>query len=189
MTNTKVPLSHGENSLFSLAGHRVNNNANMHFYCASKHATTVLSEGLRNELNALEKKFRVTVSAVKKNKVSETYFNEHALKSFCSRTYQSLLASFSKFAFWKSIAANQPWSGANSILARDVRREVVRRFSGTHFCLILWQAELRALFSCFARRSPHRSTLFSTGSPISENETIFCKKFFSCDKPTLKGAI
>ena len=47
---------------YSLAGHRIANNANMHFYTASKHATTVLSDGLRNELNALEKQFRVTVS-------------------------------------------------------------------------------------------------------------------------------
>ena len=66
-TTQKIHISLNLNlyiQFYSLAGHRIANNANMHFYTASKHATTVLSDGLRNELNALEKQFRVTVSGL-----------------------------------------------------------------------------------------------------------------------------
>ena len=79
---------------FSLAGHRVANNANMHFYAASKHATTVLSDGLRNEVNALEKNFRVTVRS---SLMSLTNFTRaNTLRAECLDVF--IIGDFGKYS-------------------------------------------------------------------------------------------
>ncbi|CAG2061588.1 unnamed protein product [Timema podura] len=44
----------------SVAGHYIPNALNIHIYSASKHAVTVLTEGLRRELVALNSHIRVT---------------------------------------------------------------------------------------------------------------------------------
>ena len=38
--------------------------ANVHFYSATKHAVTALTEGVRRELRAMASKVRVTVSMI-----------------------------------------------------------------------------------------------------------------------------
>ncbi len=37
---------------------------NVHFYSATKHAVTALTEGVRRELRAMDSKVRVTVSVI-----------------------------------------------------------------------------------------------------------------------------
>ncbi len=48
---------------FSMSGHRVVNNADIHFYTASKYAVTALTEGLRQELREAKTHIRATVRA------------------------------------------------------------------------------------------------------------------------------
>uniref|UniRef100_A0A672M0U5 Dehydrogenase/reductase (SDR family) member 11b n=1 Tax=Sinocyclocheilus grahami TaxID=75366 RepID=A0A672M0U5_SINGR len=45
---------------FSMSGYRVVNNANAHFYTASKYAVTALTEGLRQELREAKTHIRAT---------------------------------------------------------------------------------------------------------------------------------
>ncbi len=49
--------------VFSICGHRVINNADAHFYAASKYAVTALTEGLRQELREAKTHIRATVRA------------------------------------------------------------------------------------------------------------------------------
>ncbi len=48
---------------YSICGHRVINNADAHFYTASKYAVTALTEGLRQELREAKTHIRATVRA------------------------------------------------------------------------------------------------------------------------------
>ena len=48
-----------------MSGHRIMNDKNGHFYAASKHAVTAITEGTRNELAKLKSKIRITVSTFK----------------------------------------------------------------------------------------------------------------------------
>ena len=46
----------------SMSGHRVLPSSNLHFYAATKFAVTALTQGLRNELQAMKSHIRVAVS-------------------------------------------------------------------------------------------------------------------------------
>ena len=45
-----------------MAGHRVIFNSSTHFYSATKHAVTAITEGLRQELREMKSGIKVTVS-------------------------------------------------------------------------------------------------------------------------------
>lgn len=46
---------------FSMGGHRMVPSADEHFYCATKHAVTALTEGIRQELREANTHIRATV--------------------------------------------------------------------------------------------------------------------------------
>jgi len=57
-----------------MSGHRVVNNADIHFYTASKYAVTALTEGLRQELREAKTHIRATVRAGGSRCASDKHF-------------------------------------------------------------------------------------------------------------------
>ncbi|XP_016349134.1 dehydrogenase/reductase SDR family member 11-like isoform X1 [Sinocyclocheilus anshuiensis] len=94
----------------SMSGHRVVNNADIHFYTASKYAVTALTEGLRQELREAKTHIRATVSAGGSGFASAEHLETEFAYRLLSKNQEKAAATY------KSIKCLQAADIANAVV-------------------------------------------------------------------------
>jgi len=101
----------------SMSGHRVTKSSGTHFYAATKHAVTGLTEGYRHELRAIGSKIRI-------GQVCPGFVATEFFESYCGKDVEHLMRMQKLCEQMPALQAEDIWRAVEMMVTADERCQI-----------------------------------------------------------------